>query len=56
MNSAMDFKKHRVKFRLSIDEKFKKLWKYYIWQSFLAAAALFVIVLYYLRRHLKDLV
>lgn len=26
-------------------EKFKKLWKYYIWQSFLAAVALFIIVL-----------
>jgi CBS-domain-containing membrane protein len=30
---------------VSIDEKFKKLWKYYIWQSFLAAVALFFIVL-----------
>lgn len=28
-----------------IGEKFKKLWKYYIWQSFLAAVALFIIVL-----------
>ena len=26
-------------------EKFKKLWKYYLWQSFLAAVALFIIVL-----------
>ena len=28
-----------------IGEKFKKLWKYYIWQSCLAALALFIIVL-----------
>jgi len=28
-----------------IGEKFKKLWKYYIWQSCLAAVALFIIVL-----------
>ena len=41
----MDFKKHKVKFRVPIDEKFKKLWKYYIWQSFLAALAMFIIVL-----------
>ncbi|MHC4534057.1 MAG: HPP family protein [Planctomycetota bacterium] len=33
------------KFRVSIDKKFKKFWKYYIWQSFLAAVALFFIVL-----------
>jgi CBS-domain-containing membrane protein len=29
----------------SINEKFKKLWKYYLWQSFLAAVAFFVILL-----------
>ena len=28
-----------------IGEKFKKLWKYYLWQSCLAAIALFIIVL-----------
>lgn len=28
-----------------IGEKFKKLWKYYLWQSCLAAVALFIIVL-----------
>ena len=41
----MDLQKHKVIFRVPIGEKFKKLWKYYIWQSFLAAAALFIIVL-----------
>jgi CBS-domain-containing membrane protein len=41
----MDLHKHKVKIRIPIDEKFKKLWKYYIWQSFLAAVALFIIVL-----------
>ncbi len=45
MKSSMDLKKHQVTFHIPIDEKFKKLWKYYIWQSFLAAVALFVIVL-----------
>lgn len=30
---------------MPIDEKFKKLWKYYIWQSFLAAVAFFIILL-----------
>jgi CBS-domain-containing membrane protein len=45
MKSSMDLQKHQVKFRMPIDEKFKKLWKYYIWQSFLAAVALFIIVL-----------
>lgn len=45
MKSSMDLKKHQIKFRVSIDEKFKKFWKYYIWQSFLAAVAFFVIVL-----------
>ena len=41
----MDLQKHQVILRVPIDEKFKKLWKYYIWQSFLAAVALFIIVL-----------
>jgi len=45
MKNSMDLQKRQVKFRMSIDEKFKKLWKYYIWQSFLAAVALFIIVL-----------
>jgi len=45
MKSPMDSQKHRVTFRMPIDEKFKKLWKYYILQSFLAAVALFIIVL-----------
>jgi CBS-domain-containing membrane protein len=31
---------------MPIDKKFKKLWKYYIWQSFLAAVALFIILLF----------
>jgi CBS-domain-containing membrane protein len=45
MKSSRDLQKHQVIFRVPIDEKFKKLWKYYIWQSFLAAVALFIIVL-----------
>jgi len=45
MKSPIDLHKYRVKFRMPIDEKFKKLWKYYIWQSFLAGVALFIIVL-----------
>ena len=45
MKNSMDLQKRQVKFRMPIDEKFKKLWKYYIWQSFLAAVALFIIVL-----------
>lgn len=45
MKSSMDLKKHQVTFHIPIDEKFKKLWKYYIWQSFLAAVALFIILL-----------
>ncbi len=45
MKSSVDLQKHQVIFRVPIDEKFKKLWKYYIWQSFLAAVALFVILL-----------
>jgi CBS-domain-containing membrane protein len=36
---------HHIKPRTSIGEKFKKLWKYYLWQSSLAAIALFIIVL-----------
>ncbi len=36
---------HHMKPRTSIGEKFKKLWKYYLWQSSLAASALFIIVL-----------
>ena len=45
MKSSMDLQKHQVIFRAPIGEKFKKLWKYYLWQSFLAATALFIIVL-----------
>ena len=40
-----DAKKNHVALRLPIDKKFKKLWKYYIWQSILAAVAFFVILL-----------
>ncbi len=36
---------HHIKLHTSIGEKFKKLWKYYLCQSFLAAIALFIIVL-----------
>ncbi len=46
MKSSMDFQKHQIIFRMPIDKKFKKLWKYYIWQSFLAAVALFIILLF----------
>ena len=45
MKSSMDLQKQQVIFRVPIDEKFKKLWKYYIWQSFLAAVAFFIILL-----------
>jgi len=36
---------HHIKLRTPIGKKFKKLWKYYLWQSFLAAVTLFIIVL-----------
>ncbi|MFB0552191.1 MAG: HPP family protein [Phycisphaerae bacterium] len=36
---------HHTTPRTPIGEKFKKLWKYYLWQSCLAAIALFIIVL-----------
>ena len=36
---------HHIKLRKPIGEKFKKLWKYYLWQSCLATIALFIIVL-----------
>jgi len=36
---------HHITLRTQIGEKFKKLWKYYLWQSGLAALALFIIVL-----------
>jgi len=36
---------HHIKLHTSIGEKFKKLWKYYLCQSFLSAVALFIIVL-----------
>lgn len=45
MKCLINLKKHQVIFRLPIDEKFKKLWKYYIWQSFLAAVAFFIVLL-----------
>jgi len=45
MRSTMDLQKYHLVLSVPIDEKFKKLWKYYIWQSFLAASALFIIVL-----------
>ena len=41
----MDLKIHQVIFPVQINEKFKKLWKYYIWQSFLAAGSFFIILL-----------
>jgi CBS-domain-containing membrane protein len=41
----MELKKYYVRPHISIDEKFKRLWKYYILQSFLAAIALFVVIL-----------
>ena len=40
----MNLIKHKAIFKVSIDEKFKKLWKYYIWQSCLATIAFFVIL------------
>jgi CBS-domain-containing membrane protein len=45
MKSPVDLHKHHLILKTPIDEKFKKLWRYYIWQSFLAALALFIIVL-----------
>ena len=36
---------HDITLHTPIGEKFKKLWKYYLWQSSLAAVALFIIVL-----------
>jgi len=36
---------HHITLHTPIGEKFKKLWKYYLLQSFLAALALFIIVL-----------
>ena len=45
MKSPIDLHKHHLILKTPIDEKFKKLWKHYIWQSFLAALALFIIVL-----------
>ncbi|MCH7555890.1 MAG: HPP family protein [Planctomycetes bacterium] len=36
---------HHITLHTPIGEKFKKLWKYYLCQSFLAAVALFIIVL-----------
>jgi len=41
----MDLHRHHIILGAPIGEKFKKLWKYYLWQSFLAAVALFIIVL-----------
>jgi CBS-domain-containing membrane protein len=45
MKHVLDIQKNRVTLRVPIDEKFKKLWKYYIWQSFLAVVAFFIILL-----------
>ena len=45
MKSLVDLHKHHLILKKSIDEKFKKLWKYYIWQSFLAAGSFFIILL-----------
>jgi CBS-domain-containing membrane protein len=45
MESPLDINKHRLILKMPIDQKFGKLWKYYIWQSFLAAVAFFVILL-----------
>ena len=45
MKHMSDAQKNHVALRVPIDEKFKKLWKYYIWQSFLAAVAFFIILL-----------
>jgi len=36
---------HHIKLQTPIVGKFKKLWKYYLCQSFLAAIALFIVVL-----------
>lgn len=36
---------HHITLNTPIGEKFKKLWKYYLWQSSLAAVALCIIVL-----------
>ncbi len=36
---------HHITLHTPIGEKFKKLWKYYLWQSSLAAVALCIIVL-----------
>ncbi len=44
MKSPIDLKKHKIIFKVPIDEKFKKLWKYYIWQSFLATIAFFILL------------
>ncbi len=45
MKSPFDLNKHQVIFRAPIDKKFKELWKYYIWQSFLATVAFVIILL-----------
>lgn len=34
-----------MKLGTQVADKFKRLWRYYLWQSFLAGAALFVLVL-----------
>ena len=41
----MELKKYYLRPNIPIDEKFKGLWKYYLWQSLLAAVALFIIIL-----------
>jgi len=45
MKHTSDEQKNSITLRIPIDEKFKKLWKYYIWQSFLAAVAFLIILL-----------
>jgi CBS-domain-containing membrane protein len=45
MKNEEHIQKKGVVLRVPIDEKFKKLWKYYIWQSFLATIAFFIILL-----------
>jgi CBS-domain-containing membrane protein len=45
MKSPLNLHEHKVIFRVPIDKKFKELWKYYIWQSFLATIAFFIILL-----------
>ena len=45
LKSPVDLQKHHLILKKPIDEKFKKLWKYYIWQSFLAAGSFFIILL-----------